>query len=178
MRCCHCNKNEAVKSYERTERGVTERQYYCLSCYESLFLCVQEAVKEPSLSACPYCGTTLEEFQTEKLLGCAYCYKTMHANILPSVIGMQGEIYGHKGKQPPLSEEVEALLIRENFFTEEAWKSARAEYVQKERFQRQKREMETLIAYLGAIHSPREQEYREKLERMMKTGAVEEEIVW
>ena len=178
MRCFYCNKNEAVKSYERIVKGESQREYYCLTCYERLFLCVQEAESERSLSVCPYCGTTLEEFQSKKLVGCAYCYKTMRAKILPAVVKMQGENCGHRGKRPLLSEEGELILHQESFATEEERDNFRLEIVKAERFTRQKSETEALIEYLGATDPQRQEEYKEKLERMMKTGAVEEEIVW
>ena len=178
MRCFYCNKNEAVKSYERIVKDVAQRAYYCLACYERLFLCVKETGSERSLSVCPYCGTTLEEFNTGKIVGCAYCYKTMYAGILPGIVKMQGGDCGHRGKKPLLSEEGELILSKERFATEEERDSFRAEIVKAERFGRQKNEMETLIKYLGRSDPQRQVEYKNKLERMMKTGAIEEEIVW
>ena len=178
MRCFYCNKNEAVKSYERVEKGGTERAYYCLACYERLFLCVKEAESERSLSVCPYCGTALEEFHARKIVGCAYCYKTMRAGIVPAIVKMQGQNCGHRGRKPLLSEEGEMILGRESFATEEERDNLRLEIVKAERFARQKGELEALIKYLGGANPEREREYKDKLERMVKTGEVEEEIVW
>ncbi len=178
MRCMYCNKNEAVKSYERMEKGVAKREYYCLACYEKLFLCLQDTESESSLSVCPYCGTTTKEFETRKLVGCPYCYHAMRKAVFPFVLKMQGSDCGHRGKKPLLSEEGEILLGSQTFFTEEEKDEFRMEIVKAERFNRQKQEMEMLIAHLGSQDPVREREYGEKLERMLKTGAVEEEIVW
>lgn len=178
MRCFYCNKNEAVKSYERIEQGKKRREYYCLECYERLFLCANEAEGDRSLSACPYCGTTLKEFETSRIVGCPYCYRTMEGGIMPSIVKMQGGICGHRGKRPPLSEEDEAIFSQEEFATDAERDGYRFGLEESERFERQKKELETLIRYLGGGNKERESEYREKLERMKRTGKVEEEIVW
>lgn len=178
MRCFYCNKHEAVKSYERMRKGVAKREYYCLSCYEKLFLCREDSGEESSLSVCPYCERTVAEFEASKLVGCPYCYKTMQESILPVIVKMQGGDCGHRGKLPPISEENEALLEKERFVTEEEKDAFRLEIASAERFTRQKGEMDMLVAYLSRKDSARAEEYREKAERMNKTGAVEEEIVW
>ncbi|MBQ7323550.1 MAG: hypothetical protein IJW96_03190 [Clostridia bacterium] len=177
MRCFYCNKHEAVKSYERLKKGVVERTYYCLSCYERLFLYKREG-EEPSLSACPYCGLKAEEFQAQKFVGCAYCYRGMFSHILPTILQMQGGEVGHRGKKTLLSYEGEQLLKRETFLTPEEEDLFRQELAKTERFKRQKGEMKTLITYLGGLNPERAEEYQDKLERMTKTGSVEEEIVW
>ncbi len=178
MRCFYCNKHEAVKSYEHMERGEVKREYYCLSCYEKLFLCIKDTSDALSFSACPYCETTLQEVESSGLVGCPYCYKTMQRDILPTIVKMQGHDCGHRGKMPLISERDEFLLGKEAFLTQEARDEFRAELVKKERLHRQIGEMQTLIEYLK-IHDPlREKEYREKLERMQRMGAVEEEIIW
>ena len=177
MRCCYCNKNEAVKSYERKENGVAQREYYCLACYEKQVL-LAKAESVQSLSVCPYCGTGAAEFHLSKIVGCPYCYATMREGILPAIESMQGEICAHKGKKPLLSEEGEAVLKREPFLTDKERDALYLELVKAERFARQKKQLETLVEYLGGANPKREAEYKEKLERMTKTGEVEEEIVW
>jgi hypothetical protein len=47
----------------------------------------------------------------------------------------------------------------------------------RERFIRQKREMETLVRFLEK-NTERQQEYKDRLERMERKGMSEEEIVW
>ena len=46
-----------------------------------------------------------------------------------------------------------------------------------ERFLRQKAEIETLIEFLST-DKVRQQEYKDKLDRMQRRGVIEEEIVW
>ena len=53
----------------------------------------------------------------------------------------------------------------------------RAEMEQRERFIRQKGEMEKLIDFLAG-NKARQQEYKDKLDRMERRGVIEEEIVW
>lgn len=178
MRCCYCNKNEAVKSYASTKKGASERAFYCLACYEKLFLCVKETEGERSLSVCPYCGTSVEEFFTSKLVGCPHCYQTLQESIHAATVQMQGGVCGHRGKKPLLSDEGEMLLSKECFATEEERENFRLRLVKSEKFMRQQRELESLVKYLGAVNSQREREYKEKLDRMLKTGEVEDEIVW
>ena len=48
---------------------------------------------------------------------------------------------------------------------------------QRERFLRQKNEMEMLIDFLSD-DKERQQEYKDKLDRMERRGVIEEEIVW
>jgi hypothetical protein len=48
---------------------------------------------------------------------------------------------------------------------------------QRERFSRQKNEMQKLIDYHSG-NKERQQEYIDKLDRMERRGVVEEEIVW
>ena len=47
-----------------------------------------------------------------------------------------------------------------------------------ERFERQKKELNALAEYLKKKDFDRKREYEKKLERMIRTGEVEEEIVW
>ena len=176
MRCIYCNKNEATKSYERIKNGEKKREYYCLPCYGQLFL-KEDGTEGKSLSACPYCGTTLKEFYLRKIVGCPYCYQTMSAGILPSIVKMQGDACGHRGKKPPLSVEDETEFGRENFGAVADRDSYREAMEQRERFARQKREMEILVDFLEADKS-RQQEYIDKLNRMERSGKIEEEIVW
>ena len=177
MRCFYCNQNEATKSYEKLKNGERKREYYCLTCYERLFLCQEDIEGETSASSCPYCGTTLKEFRTRKIVGCPYCYQTMAAVILPSILKMQGDACGHRGKKPPLSLEDESLFDSMAFSSLAKRDEYREEMEMHERFVRQTKEMECLIEFLSGNIS-RRQEYEEKLERMEKSGTIEEEIVW
>lgn len=176
MRCFYCNKNEAVKSYKRTVQGKKQVSYYCLSCYEKLFLCVKTG--SGALSVCPYCGTTVEEFERSKIVGCSYCYQTLQEYITPAIVKMQGDECGHRGKDPILSEEADMVYGEATFAFESEQDELRRELRRTERFDRQKKELKELVSYLETKDPDRKKEYAEKLERMLKTGKVEEEIVW
>ena len=176
MRCFYCNKNEATKSYERIKNGEKKREYYCMPCYSQRFL-REDGMEEKPLTACPYCGTTLKEFRLRKIVGCPYCYQTMASGILPSILKMQGDACGHRGKRPPLSVEDEVDFGKEQFAASADRDSYREEMEQRERFARQKREMEILIAFHQADEA-RQKEYADKLDRMQRSGKIEEEIVW
>lgn len=176
MHCSYCNKNEATKSYERVKNGEKKREYYCLPCYEKLFIS-EDGSEETSLTACPYCGTTLKEFRLRKIVGCPYCYQTMSAGILPSILKMQGDACGHRGKKPPLSVEDEMEFIKGDFTAFADRDNYRETLEQRERFARQKREMEILVEFHDE-NQDRRQEYVDKLKRMERSGKIEEEIVW
>ena len=100
MRCGHCGRNQATKTYEQIKNNKKVVEYYCMDCYERLFLSLANNA-ETALSVCPYCGTTLEEFRTSKLVGCAHCYPALQEGIMPVILKMQGE-RAHTGKTPPL----------------------------------------------------------------------------
>ena len=98
MLCGNCKKNQATKTYEQIKKGRSEIEYYCLDCYQKLFMNAEEA--DGSMpSACPYCGTTATEFRKRNLVGCAYCYQVLKGIIYPVVSKMQGG-QRHTGKKP------------------------------------------------------------------------------
>ena len=175
--CDHCHKNDAAMSYERKKDGGKEIEYYCLPCYEQLFLHVSETKEEQGVIACPYCGTSVQEFHVRKIVGCSYCYQTMYSEIVPVIVKMQGDYCGHRGKQPPLSEVDEKIFAGMTFSDEAEREKCRAEMEERERFSRQKNEMEKLIDFLSE-NRERQQEYKDKLDRMERRGVIEEEIVW
>ena len=179
MRCLYCNKNEATKTYEQVKKDKKSTEYYCLDCYHRLFLSAEETGVENSLSACPYCGTALSEYETTKLVGCAYCYRTMQTGLTPSIVKMQGGVSGHRGKMPPLSPDDEELLDDKQFATAAELDAFRIDAAKRARVERQCAEMEILSDYLrdkkdydGADG------YEAKLAKMRITSEVEEEFVW
>ena len=164
-------------SYERIKDGVKSTEYYCLPCYEQLFVKIAEAKETPRMSACPYCGTSVQKIHTKKIVGCSYCYQTLYEEIAPVIVKMQGDCCGHRGKRPPLSEVDKRIFAGMTFSDEEEKEKKRAEMEQRERFSRQKNEMQKLINYHSG-NKERQQEYIDKLDRMQRRGVVEEEIVW
>ena len=174
MRCFYCNKNEAVKSYERIKQP-SKREYYCLECYERLFVSTKT---EGNLSACPYCGTSKDEFERKKLVGCPYCYRTMAGAAYYMIEKMQNGTCGHRGKKPPLMEADEEIFSRMRFESEAESDDFRNRMQTKASFERQKKELEALAKHLKPENAERALGYIEKLNRMSRTGEVEEEIVW
>ncbi len=172
MRCCYCRQNQATKTYEQMKNGKKSVEYYCLDCYHRLFFSAEEAGGETSLSACPYCGLTKTEFRSKKLVGCAYCYRTLTDEVMPTVIKMQG-VVAHKGKRPPFDQDTESSTqgCDEPEYAQQAQKRAR--------FKKQCHELETVIAKLlkdGDVSGAKE--YQDKLLRMRKKAEVEEDFVW
>ena len=175
--CDHCHKNDAVTSYERKLDGMVKMEYYCLPCYDQLFVQINERKEKQTLSACPYCGTTVKQFHARKIVGCSYCYQTLASEIANVIVKMQGDSCGHRGKRPPLSTADETIYRQRRFINEAEKEECREEMEQRERFARQKNEMEKLIEFL-VDDKERQQEYKDKLDRMERRGVIEEEIVW
>lgn len=172
MACGYCKKKDATKTYEEIKNGKAVVEYYCLDCYHKLFLDTQEAEGERSLSACPYCGTTLSEFRAGKLVGCAYCYRMMSAGIMPSVFKMQGK-KAHRGKTPPLEMDE---AFGEDFEFDAGFK---AQTVARARFERQCNELNLIIKKLQDEGNYADaKEYADKLSQMKSKSAIEEEFVW
>lgn len=177
MRCFYCNKNEATRSYERVRKGKRTHEYYCADCYAKRFLDEKGAEGDQSLSACPYCDTTIADFKKSMLVGCPYCYQMLSASVFPTITRMQGTACGHRGKKLPLSEEDEKLFEKAEFVNEAERDEYRNALAHSERFVRQNRELQLLMRF-EEMDGARRAEYSEKLARMKKTGKVEEEIVW
>lgn len=98
MLCGNCKKNQATKTYEQVKKGRSETEYYCLDCYQKLFV-QADGTDGNTPSACPYCGTTVAEFKKRNLVGCAYCYTALKHAVYPVVKKMQGG-QAHTGKHP------------------------------------------------------------------------------
>ena len=172
MRCGHCEKNEATRTYEQIKNGKKSVEYYCMACYDRLFLNAEKAEGAESLSACPYCGMTASEFRAGKLVGCAYCYRTLKEVVLPVAVKMQGE-KTHRGKTPPLSYEDETGA------DEEYNAALHKQAVETARLERQCNELETIIAKLKKEDNYEDaKSYADKLSSMRSNSAVEEEFVW
>ena len=171
MRCCYCKINEATKTYELIKNNKKTVEYYCMDCYEKLFLTVDQTDRESSLSTCPYCGMTVEEFRSKKIVGCAYCYRSMKVGITPTIIKMQGE-KTHQGKTPPLEFGGDGMTV---YLDEES----RKKVVERARFERKCNELEIIIAKLQKENNYEDAKcYADKLSSMRSNGAVEEEFVW
>lgn len=174
MRCGYCGRNQATKTYEQIKNNKKTVEYYCMECYDRRFLVADSAEGEGSLSACPYCGMTIEEFRSGKLVGCAYCYRAMKGGITPMIVKMQGE-KSHAGKTPPLDVFETDDYVQAEF----ADFDLRARAVKKARFQRQCNELEIIIAKLKAEDNYEDAKgYADKLSLMRSNLEIEEEFVW
>ncbi len=163
--CQCCKKNHAARSYEN-ENG--KRELYCLDCYSRLFL-EGGSSEENSLSACPYCGTSLSEVKNSKLVGCAHCYRSMQAGLFPLVKKMQSG-RAHTGKTPPVEGEYASPYVYGEY---------RARAVAQARYDRQTHELEIIIKRLHAEGRGEEASgYEEKLAAMKIRGTIEEDFVW
>ncbi len=115
--CFRCKKRHAVKSHNGIIDGVSKPFYYCLNCYEELFLSDKEDYFEhngaSSVGVCPECGTTSQEFFASGFVGCASCYKYLEKDILPTIVKLQGGRM-HCGKRTSLTDEREALILKRN----------------------------------------------------------------
>lgn len=130
MLCGKCRKNQATKTYEQIKKGKREISYYCLDCYHQYFLSVDETLGGETLSACPYCGTTVTEFRKRNLVGCANCYTSLQHAVFPVVAKMQGEQL-HKGKCPYSTDaeraekrRLELESMAEKYYSENDYKAA------------------------------------------------------
>ena len=172
MRCCHCKQKEATKSYEQLKKGKSTVEYYCMDCYHRLFLEDGRKTDGETLSVCPYCGTSLQEVNARKLVGCAHCYTMMSKGVTPLVIKMQGD-RAHKGKTPPLE-------YGETQYGGEVYdETLRKKAVEKARFERQCNELEIIIAKLKAENNYEDAKgYADKLSSMRSNASIEEEFVW
>jgi len=165
MLCYQCKKNEATKVYELVKSGKREKRSYCLECYLRMFVNEDTAEGGITLSACPYCGTSIEEVREQKYVGCAYCYQMMAEDIEPIISKMQRALKPHIGKSPTIDveeeelEEVDPLVLT--------------------RCKRQCYELTLIIQKLTAEGNFADaKNYADKLSRMRSKMAIEEDFVW
>jgi len=113
--CRHCQKNPATISRKDPLTGADVKEYYCSSCYQSLFL-TRDFSTDKSLvievngqKACAVCKRTAREFFATGLLGCANCYKALAKEVYPTILKMQGD-RAHCGNKHVHSEQFIRLL--------------------------------------------------------------------
>ena len=145
--------------------------YYCMDCFQRLFISFEES-EGASLSSCPYCGMTLEEVRAGKIVGCAYCYRTMRGGIYPLIQKMQGD-GAHTGERPPL------FPHRNYGDLEHLSQDEKKDMIRKARLEKQCREIETIIEKLKSEGNYDDaKEYAGKLSSMRGNLEIEEEFVW
>lgn len=125
MLCCVCKKNQAETICEKTTDEKTERRYYCSDCYRRLFesgkrrlsastdvggekqtpqndvnnFNNEESGAAAKKARCPFCGTSVLDYESTRLLGCPECYRYLFDYIKDGVFLMQGG-EPHSGKKP------------------------------------------------------------------------------
>ncbi len=168
--CQCCKKNHAARSYEPDKKDPSKREFYCLECYDRLFINMESGER----TICPYCGTMVAEVMKSKLVGCAHCYTMMAAGLAPLVQKMQGD-RAHSGKTPPLEGEYGSPYSLQDVVGAEYRKKA----VAQARFDRQCHELEIIIEKLKAEGNFEDAKgYGEKLTAMKSRSAIEEDFVW
>ncbi len=168
--CQCCKKNHAARSYEPDKRDPSKREFYCLECYDRLFIRADGGDR----ATCPYCGTTLAEVMKSKLVGCAHCYTMMSTGVTPMVQKMQGDRV-HNGKTPPL----EGEYGNPQGYMDSVSAEFREKAVAKARFHRQCHELEIIIEKLKAEGNFEDAKgYGEKLTAMKSRSTIEEDFVW
>ena len=173
MLCYQCKQNESVRKYKQIKNGIAQEHNYCFDCYQKLLLSLQsENSEENELSACPYCGTTEEEFRKSKLVGCVHCYQTLKS-VSSVITRMQGK-KAHQGKYPSI--ETESL---ETFQESVTFEMATEEQIEKTRLLRQCRELTMIIEKLKSEGEyEKAKGYADKLSLMRSRGGIEADFVW
>ena len=167
--CEHCHIHDAAVTYEDVQDDVKQQKHVCLECYDRLQIGVEETEGGRTLSACPYCGTTAEEVENKKIVGCAYCYETLKYKLTPMVISFQKQ-KAHVGKRPPL-ENIE--------YAQEETSEDSPEAVRAAKYKRQYRELTMLVEKLRLEgDTVGAEDYEAKLLRMERNAEIEEDFVW
>lgn len=117
MICEQCGENQASLHLVTYVNGEKTEKNICTSCAEKMNMqgvfspfsvgdLFNGFFKAPSLNSalektlqCSHCGMTVNEFKSTGRLGCANCYATFEAQILPIIKKVQGSAE-HTGKAP------------------------------------------------------------------------------
>ncbi len=127
MKCSKCGKYEATTNIRRVVNGVVIEKNLCSICAakEGLDLTPQSSlagmlasmfgdtmVLEPkNEKCCPVCGSSFSKIAESGKAGCADCYKTFKAELLPYLKRVHGSTK-HIGKAPgniPKNDTIEGL---------------------------------------------------------------------
>ena len=119
MLCQRCNKNEATVHYTKIINGEVEELHLCDECamgsnefefdmpfsFNKLLTGLIDNIQKESFkediyeATCPFCGLTYTKFKEEGKFGCAHCYDTFRAKLIPLFRGVHGHTK-HLGKTP------------------------------------------------------------------------------
>lgn len=119
MLCEKCNTNEATAHIKKVAGGKTTQTHLCTACYKNLnydkmlgnfslnlpsifanfFGDSSLAISETNKQRCETCGCSFDEIIKTGKVGCAGCYDTFYAKLLPSIQRIHGRTT-HAGKIP------------------------------------------------------------------------------
>ncbi|MEK6701712.1 MAG: UvrB/UvrC motif-containing protein [Planctomycetota bacterium] len=114
MKCDQCD-NEATVHEVTVREGEKVERHLCEQCavqvgiasessqnpIEILKMIVEPpGTRQAKAAACPTCGLTFEDFRTGGLLGCANCYESFEARLLPLIERAHEGGLQHTGKIP------------------------------------------------------------------------------
>jgi protein arginine kinase activator len=112
MLCDECLKNPASVHLTTFENGQVKTVHLCPQCAAKRkapivlsgfsFNYLLSAFYEPEEArdaVCDHCGATMSSFQKTGRLGCAHCYKSLEASLLPVLKGVHMSTH-HTGKHP------------------------------------------------------------------------------
>lgn len=113
MLCQQCKKNPATVSYVEVVNGERFECHFCAACYADLYGKITKKMNNEILAGlfgssvmnkpfknekvCPVCGTSYSDYERSGLLGCTSCYDVFKAELIPSILRMQGKSE-HVGK--------------------------------------------------------------------------------
>lgn len=111
MLCERCHKNPATAVLTQTVNGRTTTEHLCAECaymngFTSLFNGFPFSQMMSNLERagvggkrCEKCGSSLEEIVESGRIGCAECYQTFRAELMPTIQNIHGKA-AHVGKRP------------------------------------------------------------------------------
>ncbi len=100
MKCTRCGKNTA-QIFTRNIGGKETKVTLCPACFQTLYPEGEDAffsslVGVDAGKRCPVCGTSLADFRSSGLLGCANCYSVFREDLIPTIQYLHGKVR-HKG---------------------------------------------------------------------------------
>lgn len=109
MICSRCKKNTARYTVQTGTGAGMRRESLCDSCYAAFMRSrgVTRGSAGARSKACPFCGSTLEDYLQSGLLGCARCYETFSDELAGYIVRLHGNTV-HCGKRPSQDPKYEA----------------------------------------------------------------------
>ena len=118
MICKACGR-DCAETYIVETNGERTEVNVCPDCYALLYPAQAkdsfrflDGAEARQKKVCPACGMKFEEFENTGLLGCADCYKTFRAELLPTIRFIQWGIK-HYGNLPNRIAETRYDMVRE-----------------------------------------------------------------